>query len=77
MNNGLNFVPSPISFDYKELYSALANDAGRMQYYRSIKDGNRTRIGKNEFVQAYNSHEILAIKPIPSKANAFQLQFYI
>ena len=74
---GYNFVPSPIQFEYDVSYSALANDAGRMQYYRNYKDGSRTRIGRNEFVKIYNSKNIIAVKPIPSQASVFQLQFFI
>ena len=72
-----SFVPSPIQFDYDVSYSALANDAGRMQYYRNFKDGSRTRIGRNEFVKIYNSKTSVAVKPIPSTARVFQLEFYI
>ena len=73
----LNFIPSPINFDYDMSYSALANNAGRMQYYRNFKDGSRTRIGRNEFIKAYNQKSIVAVLPIPSTHSAFQLQFYI
>jgi len=77
MNEGLNFVPSPINFDYDVSYSALANSAGRMQYYRTLKEGSKTRIGRNEFVTAYNTKSIIAVRPIPSKASVFQLEFFI
>ena len=77
MNTGYNFVPSPIKFDYDVSYSALANNAGRMQYYRNHKDGSRTRIARNEFIKAYNNKSIVAVQPIPSDTSAFQLQFYI
>lgn len=77
MNTGYNFVPSPINFEYDMSYSALANSAGRMQYYRNHKDGSRTRIGRSEFITAYNNLSIVAVKPLPSSANAFQLQFFI
>ena len=77
MHTGYNFVPSPIKFDYDVSYSALANKAGRMQYYRNYKDGSRTRIGRNEFIKAYNHKPIVALQPIPSEADAFQLEFFI
>lgn len=77
MSTAYNFVPSPINFDYDISYSALANNAGRMQYYRNFKDGSRTRIGRNEFIKAYNSKAIVAVQPIPSDISAFQLQFFI
>lgn len=77
MINGYNFVPSPIIFDYDLSYSALANESGRMQYYINYKNGKRARIGRNEFVSAYNSKNIVAVEPIPGDASAFQLQFFI
>jgi hypothetical protein len=77
MNEANNFVPSPIVFDYDISYSALANSSGRMQYYREFKDGSRARIGRNEFITAYNNKPVVAVQPIPSKTNVFQLQFYI
>ena len=57
MHKGYNFVPSPINFDYDVSYTALANDAGRMQYYRNYKDGSRTRIGRNEFIKVYTANQ--------------------
>lgn len=77
LNTGYNFVPSPISFEYDTSYSALTNNAGRMQYYRNFKDGSRARIGRNEFVQAYNTKSIVAVMPIPGDSSSFQLQFFI
>lgn len=78
MHTGYNFVPSPILFDYDISYSALANSSGRMQYYREERDGSRMRIGRNEFVNAYNSKPIVAVNPIPThSAQVFQLQFFI
>jgi hypothetical protein len=77
MNGHNNFVPSPISFEYDESYSALANESGRMQYYREHKGGSRSRIPRNEFITAYNTKAVIAVQPIPSNANVFQLQFYI
>jgi hypothetical protein len=77
MNSAYNFVPSPISFEYDVLYSALANSSGRMQYYREVKDGTRLRIPRNEFITAYNTKPIVAVQPIPSTESVFQLHFYI
>ena len=72
-----NFIPSPINFEYDVSYSALANTSGRMQYYKELKGGSRARIGRNEFITAYNSKPVVAVQPIPSSANVFQLQFFI
>ena len=77
MLEGNNFVPSPITFEYDVSYSALANESGRMQYYREHKSGGRARIPRNEFITAYNTKAVVAVQPIPSKANVFQMQFYI
>ena len=77
MNGANNFVPSPINFEYDVSYSALANNSGRMQYYREYRDGSRARIPRNEFITAYNNKAVVAVQPIPSNANVFQLQFYV
>lgn len=70
------FVPSPIPFEYNTAYTALANPSGRMQYYKEPKGMARERIGRNEFIKAFNTLPILALTPIPSKAPVFQLQFF-
>ena len=72
----MHFVPSPINFDYDAAYAALANKAGRMQYYKQVKGQVRQRIGRNEFIEAFNTLTILAVTPIPSKLPVFQLQFF-
>lgn len=72
----MSFVPSPISFEYDAAYTALANKSGRMQYYKELKGKVRERIGRNEFITAFNSLPILAVTPIQSKAPVFQLQFF-
>jgi len=77
MNEGLNFVPSPIAFEFDVSYSALANNSGRMQYYRAMRNGHRTRIGRNEFIKAYNTQPVVAVLPIPSNEQVFQLEFFI
>ena len=76
MNEAFNFIPSPITFDYDESFLALANDSGRMQYYHTEKGSSRIRIGRNEFISAYNSKYVVAMRPVPSKAQLFQLQFF-
>jgi len=75
--NTLAFVPSPIPFDYDESYSALANRSGRMQYYRKSKGNNRERIGRNDFIRAFNANYVLALVPIQSNAPVFQFKFFI
>ena len=77
MTGAYNFIPSPINFEYDVSYSALANNSGRMQYFREFKGGSRARIGRNEFITAYNSKPVVAVQPIPSSESVFQLQFFI
>lgn len=72
----MHFVPSPINFEYDAAYAALANKSGRMQYYKQVKGQVRQRIGRNEFIDAFNNLKILAVTPIPSKQPVFQLQFF-
>jgi hypothetical protein len=76
MNAEVRYVPSPINFSYDTIYSALANQSGRMQYYKKENDEARIRIGRNEFISAYNNLEIIAVKPIQAPAAVFQLKFY-
>lgn len=73
----MNYIPSPISFEYNISYAALANSSGRMQYYRAVKNGARLRISRNEFVDAYNNSDILAVRPIQTKQPVFQLEFFV
>lgn len=76
MNVETRYIPSPIGFIYDTIYSALVNQSGRMQYYREDEGEPRIRIGRNEFITAYNNLEIIAIKPIQAPASVFQLKFY-
>ncbi len=74
----LNYVPSPIPFEYDVAYAAIANQSGRMQYYRLTRKGGRIRIGRNEFIKAYNNQHIVALRPLPAgNKPVFQLQFYV
>ncbi len=76
MNAEIRYIPSPIGFNYDTIYSALANQSGRMQYYKEEAGTSRIRIGRNEFISAYNNMEIIAVKPIQAPASVFQLEFY-
>ena len=76
MSTEIRYVPSPIGFNYDTIYSALANQSGRMQYYKEENEEARIRIGRNEFISAYNNLEIIAVKPIQAPASVFQLKFY-
>ena len=76
MSAELRYIPSPVGFNYDTIYSALANQSGRMQYYKEGINEPRIRIGRNEFIAAYNSLEIIALKPIQAPVSVFQLKFY-
>lgn len=76
MHEEIRYIPSPIGFTYDIIYSALANQSGRMQYYKEAIGKPRERIGRNEFIKAYNNLDIIAVKPIQTPAPVFQLKFY-
>ena len=76
MNGELRYIPSPIGFNYDIIFSALANLSGRMQYYKEEVGGLKVRIGRNEFIAAYNNLEIIAMKPVQAPVEVFQLKFY-
>lgn len=73
------FVPSPIQVSYEVMYSAIANKSGRMQYYRQYPGEGRVRIGRQDFIKAYNISDIIAMKPKQAKSaqGVFQLEFYV
>ncbi len=75
----LNYIPSPIEFDYDFVYSAISNISGRMQYYKLPKGKNRSRISKNEFAEIYNHSKIIAVKPIQEKDHQgiIQMDIYV
>jgi len=73
----MRFVPSPTPLNYKVIYSATANDSGRMQYHRIIPGESKVRISRTEFVEKFNSLNILAVRPLPDdNAQVFQFEFY-
>jgi len=74
----MRFVPSPTPVNYNSVYSATANDSGRMQYHRIIPGKSRERISRTEFVEKFNTLNILAVKPLPlQNAQVFQFEFYV
>ncbi|MDX1627664.1 MAG: hypothetical protein R3345_03140 [Fulvivirga sp.] len=74
----MRFVPSPTPLEYKEIYSATANESGRMQYHRIVPNHKKERITRNEFVEKFNTLQILAVKPLPvSHSDTFQFEFYV
>jgi hypothetical protein len=75
----MRYVPSPIPLKYEFIYSATANKSGRMQYHK-IKPGySKLRISRVEFIKAYNTAQLIAMKPVQSQGSEtdFQIEFYI
>ena len=75
----MKYIPSPINISYGVRYQAVANKSGRMQYYKQELGKNRIRIGRQDFIYAYNQYEIIALRPLPEGENksVFQLEFYV
>lgn len=75
----MRYIPSPIPLRYEFVYSAAANKSGRMQYHK-IKPGiSKLRISRTEFIKAYNSAHIVAMKPVQVHGNEtdFQIELYV
>ena len=75
----MRYIPSPIPIQYQFVYSSMANKSGRMQYHK-IKPGiSKLRISRNEFIKAFNSAHIIAMRPIQITGNDtdFQFEFYV
>ncbi len=79
MSTKFRYVPSPIPFKFACVYMALTNQSGRMQYYKVLPGVKKERISRTEFISAFNSQHILAMRPIPIENNdaVFQLEFYV
>lgn len=75
----MRYVPSPISLRFEYLYTATANQSGRMQYHRVKPGYSKLRISRQEFIKAYNDAQILAINPLQLKGQdgVFQFEFYV
>jgi hypothetical protein len=75
----MRYIPSPIPIKYDFVYSAMANKSGRMQYHKIRPGYSKLRISRTEFIKAYNSVQMLAVKPIQLQGNEadFQIEFYI
>lgn len=75
----MRYIPSPIPLRFEYVYSATANQSGRMQYHK-IKPGySKLRISRTEFIKAYNDLPIVAINPMQLKGHdaVFQFEFYV
>jgi hypothetical protein len=75
----MRYIPSPIPIHFSIMYSATANKSGRMQYHKVKPGESKLRISRNEFIRAYNSAQIVSIRPIQAPGNEtdFQLEFYV
>ncbi len=75
----MRYVPSPIPFPCEWVYSAVANRSGRMQYHKIKPGKSKLRISRSEFIRAFNSTRIIAMKPLQIADNEtdFQFEFYI
>lgn len=75
----MRYIPSPIPIQFQFMYSAIANKSGRMQYHKVKPGESKLRISRNEFIKAYNSAQILSLRPIQSAGNEtdFQLEFFV
>jgi hypothetical protein len=75
----MRYIPSPIPIQFQVMYSATANKSGRMQYHKVKPGESKLRISRNEFIKAYNTAQIVSLRPIQTPGNEtdFQLEFFI
>lgn len=75
----MRYIPSPIPIQCEWVYTATSNKSGRMQYHKIKPGQSKLRISRIEFIRAYNSTNILAMRPIQERENEtdFQLEFYV
>jgi hypothetical protein len=75
----MRYIPSPIPIQFHLMYTAMANKSGRMQYHKVRPGQSKLRISRNEFIKAYNTAQIVSIRPLQSPGNEtdFQLEFYV
>ncbi|HEY0742474.1 MAG TPA: hypothetical protein VGD40_13460 [Chryseosolibacter sp.] len=75
----MRYIPSPIPLKFDFVYTATANQSGRMQYHRIKPGQTKLRISRQEFIKAYNDSAIIAISPLQMKGQdgVFQFEFYV
>ena len=75
----MRYVPSPIPLKFDFIFTATANQSGRMQYHRIKPGQSKLRISRVEFIKAYNDSTIMAINPLQLKGqdSVFQFEFYV
>lgn len=71
----MRYIPSPVPIQCEWIYSATANKSGRMQYHRIRPGQSKLRISRTEFIQTYNTANIIALRPLPAQGNHADLQF--
>jgi hypothetical protein len=75
----MRYIPSPIPLRYEFVFTATANQSGRMQYHKIKPGHSKQRISRQEFIKAYNDSAIVAINPLQLKGQdgVFQFEFYV
>jgi hypothetical protein len=75
----MRYIPSPTPIQYEFVFTATANQSGRMQYHRVKPGHSKIRISRTEFIRAYNDSAILAIHPMQLRGQeaVFQFEFYV
>ena len=75
----MHYIPSPVPIKFDYLFTATANKSGRMQYHRIKPGHSKIRLSRMEYIKAFNSSAILAVKPIQLRGDElmFQLEFYV
>jgi hypothetical protein len=75
----MRYIPSPIPLRFDFIFTATANQSGRMQYHRIKPGHSKLRISRVEFIRAYNDSVIIAINPLQQKGHdaVFQFEFYV
>jgi hypothetical protein len=75
----MRYIPSPIPLKFDFIFTATANQSGRMQYHRIKPGQSKLRISRVEFIKAYNDSTIMAINPLQLKGqdSVFQFEFYV
>ncbi|MBT1701684.1 hypothetical protein [Chryseosolibacter indicus] len=75
----MRYIPSPIPIHCEWVYTATADKSGRMQYHKIKPGQSKLRISRIEFIKAYNSANIVAMRPIQEKDSEtdFQFEFYV
>lgn len=77
--DNMRYIPSPIIFSCNQVFSAVVNRSGRMQYYKIVPGKSKERVSRTDFCMAFNTSIILGIKPLQTNpgTSIFQMEFYV